>query len=143
MYPLPKWHSHAAFFDFVGYTVDEHNFNFSDAEDDERVRIRLKAYGEVEDQHYTSRLEYWAMEFDGEYIGLVIGEDEPWGWVTYETYITNYPKFQALVAYVNAMYVNKPENLVGETTQVNDLDGRFGYVIDKRFNNNMRKEDKT
>lgn len=85
-------------------------------------------------------LEYWAMEFDGEYIGLVIGTDEPWGWNTESTYITDYPKYQALVAYVKALYISKPENIVGVTTKIEDLDGRYGYYIDKRFKYNMRKD---
>lgn len=126
------------FFDFCN-ELDEELFNWRDAIEDERVRIRLKAYGEVDRSTHHERLEYWAIELDGEYVGLVIGLDEPWGWSTLEKYITDYPKYQALVAYVKAMYQTKPEEIVGETTQIEDLDGRYELYIDKRFSNNMRR----
>lgn len=129
------------FFHFVKNELDDELFNWRDASEDERVRIRLKAHADVDMTHYTVRLEYWGMEFDGEYIGLVIGTDRPWGWNTYSTYITDYPKYQAMIAYVKAMYINKPENIVGATSKIEDLDGIHGFVIDKRFSNNMRKED--
>jgi hypothetical protein len=126
------------FFDFAGRELDEELFKWRDAVEDERVRIRLKAYADVDMHNYKVRLEYWAIEFDGEYVGLVIGTDRPWGWATHDRYITDYPKHQALVAYVKAMYITKPECIVGATTKDLELDCRMGHMIDKRFSSNMR-----
>lgn len=134
----PEWYAHAAFFDFCGEEVDEERFNWQDAVEDTRIAIHLKAYHDFD----NSRLEYWAVEFDGKYIGLVVGVDEPMWFETQDRYITNYPSYQTMVAYIKAMYVGKPERVVGETTKLDDLDGRYGSFIDKRYSNNMRKEEK-
>jgi len=142
MYPLPAWCNHQAFWHLVGYEIDDGTFNYNDSVHDERIRVHLKATADIHTESYSVvTLEYVAISFDNTYVGLVIGVDRPFGYDADDVYVTNHPKFQAMVAYVKAMYQNKPDNIVGETTKIDDLDGRFGYVIDKRFKTNLRKED--
>jgi hypothetical protein len=142
-YPLSDWCHHDAFWHFVGHELDDENFNYVDAGHEARIRVHLKAYAHLDSDHVhmVLPLEYIAISFDREYIGLVIGVDRPFGWDAAEVYITNYPKYQVMVAYAKAMFQNKPTNIVGETVLIDNLDGRFGFVMDKRFSNNMRKED--
>jgi hypothetical protein len=142
MYGFPRWCNHDAWWLLVGNTIDCQNFNYSDAYGDERIKVHLKAHTNLDSLPETSvTLEYVAVSYDNIYIGLVIGVDRPFGWDAEEIYVTNYPKYQSMIAYAQALYQNKPNNIVGETTKIGDLDGRFGFVIDKRFANNLRKED--
>ncbi|MHA2389289.1 MAG: hypothetical protein ACXACW_11280 [Candidatus Hodarchaeales archaeon] len=143
-YKTPKWCNHEAFWEIVYREINQDDFNYSDAENDERVKIHLKASAEVEtdNKYMVSILEYIAISFDSNYVGLVVGFDGSFGWVMQDVYITNYLKYQAMLAYVKTMYQNPPEQIIGETVKVEDLDGRFGFVIDKRYKNNMRKEEK-
>lgn len=142
MYAMPSWCNHDAWWLLIGGTIDCQNFNYEDAIHDQRIRIHLKARVEMENahSHYDTPLEYVAVTFDDIYVGLVIGVDRNFGWDAEDIYITNYPKFQSMIAYAQAMYQNKPDNIIGETTKLDNLDGRFGYVIDKRFKTNLRKE---
>jgi hypothetical protein len=137
---VANWSDHDAFFEFVDMTTSQSDrFDFESAHLDERVKLELKAY-------YDSpivvhgELEYIAFSFDGKYVGLVIGIGTSWWWKLQEIYITNFPLYQAMVSYVTAMYILKPEHIVGETTDIPDLDGRFGTVIDKRYKYNLGKE---
>jgi hypothetical protein len=142
MYPFPTWCNHSAFWFATEHELDEENFNYEDAVHDERIRVHLKATAEVHSESYSIvNLEYVAISFDNTYVGLVIGVDRPFGWEAEEIYITDYPKYQAMVAYAKAMFQNKPTNIVGATVKIDDLDGRFGFVIDKRYSTNMRKEE--
>ncbi len=142
-YTVPMWCDHEAWWSFVGKTIDEYNFNYGDAHGDERIKIHLKASAGLETLTPSLvTLEYLAVSYDGIFIGLIIGVDRPFGWDVAEIYITNYPKYQSMVAYAHAMYQNKPDNIVGETTKLNDLDGRYGYVIDKGFTGNLKQEGK-
>lgn len=143
MYPLPTWCNHDAWWMLVYDEMSASGrFNYEDAIHDERIKIHLKAHANLESLPETSvTLEYIAISYDNIYVGLVIGIDRPFGWDDEEIYVTNYPKFQSMVAYVRAMYQNKPDNIIGETIKIDDLDGRFGFVIDKRYSNNMRKEE--
>ncbi len=143
-YPLPSWCNHSAFWHYVGHELDEENFNFIDAIHEARIRVHLKAMAHL-DSEFTRMVipfEYIAISFDREYIGLVIGVDRPFGWDAEEIYITNYPKYQVMIAYAHAMYQNKPNNIVGESTKLDDLDGRYGFVVDKRYAGNLRQEGK-
>ena len=140
LWPLAEWCDHDAFFHFVGGEVNDERFNFTDASDDERVEIELKACADASHDHFTKTLEYIAIKFDGSYVGLAVCLDTNFGYTLEDRYITNYPKYQAMIAYVNAMYVQKPKCVIGETTDIIDLDGRYGHVIDKRYSFNTRKE---
>lgn len=142
-YTVPIWCDHEAWWSLVGGTLDCQNFNYTDAREDERIKIHVKAWGDIETA--TSMMltfEYIAVSYDNIFIGLAIGVDRPGGWNSDATYVTNYPRFQSMIAYALAMYQNKPDNIVGETTKLDDLDGRYGYVIDKRHKFNLRREGK-
>lgn len=140
LWPVAEWCNHDAFFLFAARELDDTQFNYQDAQKDERVKIELKAYAEAVRTQYTENLEYVAISFDGSYVGLLIGLDTNFGYTLVERYITNYPKFQAMVAYVKTMYQKTPDCIIGETTKIDDLDGRYGTVIDKRYKWNMRQE---
>jgi hypothetical protein len=144
LWPLAEWCDHDVFFDFVGNEIDDERFNYKDAREDERVKIELKAYAElagVHSPHYVANLEYIAFSFDGSYVGLAIAVDRPFGYDVEAMYITDYPKFQAMVAYVKTMYQLPHSHIIGETTKIEDLDGRYGTVIDKRYKWNTRTND--
>jgi hypothetical protein len=137
-YVYPEWYNHSSFFYFMGREMDEERFNWQDAAEEQRVELELKASAEVDMHNYHITLEYVAIKFDGKYIGLCIGTDRPWGWTLYSRYITNYPLYQTMVAYLKAMYMRKPNCIIGETTDINDVDFRCGHVIDKRHAGNLR-----
>lgn len=141
-YKTPKWCDHDAFDEFTIGDIDFNHFIYTDACKDERIKLELKAAYNMSEHYHHEILEYVAISFDGQYIGLVIGRDTPFGWNVEDSYITNYPLYQAMVAYVRAMYIYKTERIVDETEDVEDLDGRYQSKIDKRHKYNMRKEDK-
>lgn len=143
-YPVPSWADHDAFYYFVkevdGMNLDD-NFDYRAAKNDERIKLHLKAYGMITEDHIES-LEYLAVQFDGKYIGLIVGTDQSWGWGMEDMYITDFQKYQAMTAYIRATYFTKPEGfIIGETTDIPDLDGRYGFFLDKRTKSHTRKED--
>ncbi len=142
LWPIAEWCDHEVFFEFVGNEIDEYRFNYKDAREDERVKIELKAYAELKlkESFYKASLEYIAFKFDGSYVGLIIAVDRPFGYDVEGKYITDYPKFQAMVAYVRTMYQLPPDTIIGETIKIETLDGRYGTVIDKRYKWNMRED---
>lgn len=139
-YSVASWADHDAMFYFVEQDagLDSEEFSHSDGRTDERIRLELKAYAYVK----NGTLEYFAISFDGQYVGLVVGVDRHFGWCCEERYVTNFPLYQAMTAYIRAVFFNKPSDLVGETTDIPDLDGRYEHVIDKRYKNHMRKEER-
>lgn len=142
-YKVPNWCDHDAFFDFIEMSeLDYHRFHYEAAQKDERVKLELKAYCDVPTDLYVGELEYIAFSFDGKYVGLVIGVGKPWWWELHDKYITNLDAYYALKAYVTNMYVAHPENVIGETVDIEGLDGRYGTAIDKRLKYNLRKEEK-
>lgn len=144
LWPVAEWCDHDLFFDFCPM-IDDERFNYEDAREDERVKIELKAYAELKlgNRHYLVNLEYVAISFDGSYVGLVIAVDRPFGYDVEDIYITDYPKYQAMVAYVTTMYQTPPDFIIGETTKIENLDGRYNTVIDKRYKWNTRLEDES
>jgi len=143
LYKTAHWSDHELFFDFCLHDLDQDYFAYQDAADDERICMDLKARHEIKtDATYQKVIEYVAISFDGKYIGLVIGLDGAFGYDLLDVYITDYPKYQAMLAYVRTMYHRPPDNIIGETTKLEDLDGRYGTLIDKRYKHNMRMMEK-
>lgn len=139
-YEIAKWADHDGMYWFVKPDIDlsQESFNYQDAKEDERIHMELKAYCDLDDGRAT--VEYYAVSFDGQYVGLVVGVDRPFGWDLEDRFITNFPMYQALTAYIRAVYFGKPEDLIAEEIDIEDLDGRFKTYIDKRFKNHMRQE---
>ena len=131
------WTETDAFWDFVHKEVDESLFNIEDAKGDTRISTQLKAHAEEEKFSQS----YWSITFDGKLVGIIVlwGRANECG----DRYITNYPLYQAMVGYVKTMYTPiNSEEIIGEEEDIEDLEYMYGWVIDKRYTNNMRKEDK-
>ena len=135
------WPETDAFWAFVHKEINDEMFDDKDAQGDTRITVQLKAQAEETHNLSTFHISYWAITFDGKLVGIVL----LWGKVNENEikYITNYPLYQAMIGYVKTMYTPaNVDEIVGEEEDVKDLERLYGWVIDKRYTNNMRKEDK-